>query len=68
MISEFCYENVYEEISNQSRGCARVNIVTDSYPDGINLKEMTQHQKRHWKACEIRQQYSISNQLCQGFS
>ena len=36
---------MYEEISKQSKGCAKVDIVTDSYADGINLKEMTQHRK-----------------------
>ena len=39
------YKNVYEEISNQSKGCARVDFVTDSYPYGINLKEMIQHRR-----------------------
>ena len=43
MIVEFCYKNVYEKISRKSKGCARVDIVTDSYSDRINLKEMTQH-------------------------
>ena len=42
-IGEFCYENVYEQISKQSKRCARVDIVADSYHDDINLKEMTQH-------------------------
>ena len=50
-IGGFCYKNVCQEISKQSKGCARVDIVTDSYPDRINLKEMTQH----------RHQYSMSN-------
>ena len=34
---------VYEEISKQSQEFARVDIVTDTYPNGINLKEMTQN-------------------------
>ena len=34
-----------EEISKQSKGCVRVDTMTDSYPDGINLKEMTQHRR-----------------------
>ena len=44
-IGGFCYKNVCQEISKQSQGCARVDIVTDSYPDRINLKEMTQHHR-----------------------
>ena len=44
-ISEFCYKNAYEEISKQSKGCTRIVIVTDSNPDGINLKEMTQYRR-----------------------
>ena len=34
---------VYEEISKQTQEFARVDIVTDTYANGINLKEMTQH-------------------------
>ena len=45
MIGQFCYKNLYEEISKQSKGCAISDIVTDSYPDGINLKEITQHRR-----------------------
>ena len=63
-ISEFYYKNAYEEISKQSKGCARIDIVTDSNPDGINLKEISISQG-HYNACGIREQYSISNQLCQ---
>ena len=44
-ISEFCYKNAYEEISKQSKGCTRIVIVTDSNPDGINLKEMTHYRR-----------------------
>ena len=44
-VGEFCYKNVYEEISNQSKGCARVDIVTDWYPDGINLNKMIRHRR-----------------------
>ena len=44
-IGGFCYKNVCEEISKPSKGCARVDIVTDSYPDGINLKEITQNSR-----------------------
>ena len=68
-IRKFHYKNVYENISNQSKGCTRVDIVTDSYPDGINLKGMTQHHRGiemcMWNGCGIRQQYSIAIQLCQ---
>ena len=34
MIGEFCYKNVYEEKSKQSKGCKRVDIGTDLYPNG----------------------------------
>ena len=34
---------VYEEISKQSQEFAWVDILTDTYPNRINLKEMTQH-------------------------
>ena len=44
-IDKVCYKNVYKEISNQYKECVRDDIVTDSYSDGINLKEMTQHRR-----------------------
>ena len=44
-IGEFCWKNIYEEISKQSKRCARVDVVTDWSPNGINLKEMTQYRR-----------------------
>ena len=53
-IGEFCYKNIYEEIPNQSKVCEKVDIVTGSYPNGNNLKEMTQHRRgMHWGVCGI---------------
>ena len=41
-IGEFCSKLVFQELDNQSKGSTRIDIVTDLYPDGITLKEMTQ--------------------------
>ena len=44
-IGEFCYKNIYGEISKRSKRCARIDIVKNLYPVSINLKEMTQHRR-----------------------
>ena len=43
-IGEFC-EYVLNELNNLSRRSARIDIVCDMYPEGLNLKELIQNER-----------------------